>query len=84
MTPNRQDLLSLLATDDTHVAGLVETLRHAAGILDETSLTSDVDRLVGFKLAPKLRDLAQRLCDHSRTSGDGTCRYCELLLTEAE
>lgn len=81
MSRNRSHFLDLLDTDDRERGRLVEALRASAAILDGSSPWGDhLDEVVGLQLAPKLRDMAQRLCDHARISSDGTCRYCDVLL----
>lgn len=67
--------------DDDQRARFVETLRASASVLDgsmEKQFGAGIASRVSFELASRLRDAAQRLCDHVRMSRDGTCRYCEL------
>ena len=83
---NRSLFLAELTTDGDARAHLVEALRHAAATLDGTGRAFDeltVAR-VGPKVAAVLRDAAQRLCDHARTSNSGRCRYCETLMDTVE
>jgi hypothetical protein len=81
MTPNRQYILDQLASDAELRGKLVEVLRASSAILDGTSpWGAELDEQVGHQFARQLRDLAQRFCDHARTSRDGTCRYCDVLL----
>jgi hypothetical protein len=74
--------LERLDTDDTARAEFVEELRCAAALLDgsepESLLDARIRTNISFKVACRLRDLAQQLCDHARTSSDGSCRYCEI------
>jgi len=84
---NRTDFLALIESDPEFRAKLVETLRLVASLLDGSHPFDPVDESellarLGYQMAPRVREYAQRLCDHCRVSSDGRCRYCELLMAE--
>src|SRR5258706_4664335 len=85
----RKRFLSTLETNDDTRAAFVEDLRGAAELLDESGPDlgqhGEVIRAkVSRSLPGKLRDAAQRLCDHARTGSDDRCRYCEALMVGEE
>jgi hypothetical protein len=70
--------------DPDYRAGLSARLANIASILDESSpFEPETLRIVGLKLAPELRLVAQYLCDHCRITGYNQCKYCGLLMAEA-
>lgn len=83
---NRADLLESLQSPDA-CAELCSLLSESANALDGSGIAGDpsappeVRVKVAFQLAARLRDVAQRLCDHCRESGDGRCRYCRTLMS---
>jgi hypothetical protein len=83
---NKTRLLERIATDGHYLAGLIEDLRMAAALL--TGEHPDFGELtrtkVGFRIARRLREVGQRLCDHARVTGDDTCRYCEAVVEEPQ
>jgi len=79
-TTIRARFLEALA-DDEHTRTreqLVEDLRMAACLLDGTTddLGEPLRTAVAHRTARRLREAAQRLCDHTRTDADERCRYC--------
>jgi hypothetical protein len=79
---NRAHFLASIANDDGARAVLVEDLRCAAAMLDGSApdFGEATNIKSAFRIAAKLRDAAQRLCDHTRATPDGRCRYCEALM----
>ena len=86
MINNKTRYLQQIATDDNARSSLVEDLRFASALLTGESRCVDEAHLVrcSFRLARRLREVAQRLCDHARINSDDTCRYCEGVVEEPQ
>jgi hypothetical protein len=79
---NRTRYLNSIATDTAARSTLVEDLRTASVLLtgEHRDYREATLARVSFRLARRLREIAQRLCDHDRIAPDGVCRYCEVVI----